>query len=98
MGLIALGEGVVLGVAYWIAGVPSPVLLGVAVPLFSNPWIWAGVGLQLALQMAITYWPPMNIAFATAPIDVRAWVEIALIAGLSMLIIELFKRLQVGAR
>jgi len=29
MGVIALGEGVVLGVAYWIAGVPSPVLLGV---------------------------------------------------------------------
>ena len=26
MGLIAIGEGVVLGVAYWIAGVPSPVL------------------------------------------------------------------------
>lgn len=29
MCLIALGEGVVLGVAYWIAGVPSHVLLGV---------------------------------------------------------------------
>lgn len=29
MGLIAIGEGLVLGVAYWIAGVPSPVLLGV---------------------------------------------------------------------
>jgi predicted PurR-regulated permease PerM len=29
MGLIALGEGVVLGVAYAIAGVPSPVALGV---------------------------------------------------------------------
>lgn len=29
MGLIAIGEGVVLGVAYWIAGVPSPALLGV---------------------------------------------------------------------
>lgn len=29
MGLIAMGEGVVLGIAYWIAGVPSPVLLGV---------------------------------------------------------------------
>ncbi len=28
MGLIALGEGVVLGVAYWIAGVPSPALMG----------------------------------------------------------------------
>ncbi len=30
LGLIAIGEGVVLGLAYWIAGVPSPVLLGVA--------------------------------------------------------------------
>lgn len=29
MGLIALGEGVVLGIAYWVAGVPSPVALGV---------------------------------------------------------------------
>jgi predicted PurR-regulated permease PerM len=29
MGLIAIGEGVILGIAYWIAGVPSPVLLGV---------------------------------------------------------------------
>lgn len=29
MGLIAIGEGVVLGVAYWIAGVPSPVTFGV---------------------------------------------------------------------
>ncbi len=29
MGLIAIGEGIVLGIAYWIAGVPSPVALGV---------------------------------------------------------------------
>lgn len=29
MGVIAIGEGVVLGIAYWVAGVPSPVLLGV---------------------------------------------------------------------
>ncbi len=29
MGLIAVGEGIVLGVAYWLAGVPSPVTLGI---------------------------------------------------------------------
>ncbi|MCZ0961358.1 AI-2E family transporter [Paracoccus benzoatiresistens] len=29
MALIAMGEGVILGIAYWIAGVPSPVTLGV---------------------------------------------------------------------
>ncbi|MEZ2744440.1 AI-2E family transporter [Halopseudomonas bauzanensis] len=28
MGLIAIGEGIILGIAYWIAGVPSPVALG----------------------------------------------------------------------
>lgn len=28
MTIIAIGEGIVLGVAYWIAGVPSPVTLG----------------------------------------------------------------------
>lgn len=28
MTLIAIGEGVVLGLAYWVAGVPSPALLG----------------------------------------------------------------------
>jgi Predicted permease len=29
MTVIAIGEGIVLGVAYWLAGVPSPVTLGV---------------------------------------------------------------------
>jgi len=29
MTLIAIGEGVILGTAYWIAGVPSPVTLGI---------------------------------------------------------------------
>lgn len=35
MGLIALGEGVVLGIAYWITGVPSPVALGVLTGLMA---------------------------------------------------------------
>jgi predicted PurR-regulated permease PerM len=29
MTLVAIGEGIVLGIAYWIAGVPSPVVFGV---------------------------------------------------------------------
>ncbi|WP_310450155.1 HAD-IC family P-type ATPase [Sulfuritalea sp.] len=65
-----------------------------AVAAFSNPWIWAGAGLQLALQLAITYWAPLNAAFATAPIDARAWGEIAVIALVAMLIIEIEKRLR----
>jgi predicted PurR-regulated permease PerM len=29
MSVIAIGEGIVLGIAYWLAGVPSPVTLGI---------------------------------------------------------------------
>jgi magnesium-transporting ATPase (P-type) len=63
-----------------------------AVAAFSNPWVWWGAGLQLALQVLITYWAPLNAAFATAPIDVRAWSEIAAIALLAMGVVELEKR------
>jgi predicted PurR-regulated permease PerM len=35
MGLIAIGEGIVLGIAYWIAGVPSPVTLGIITGLMA---------------------------------------------------------------
>ena len=63
-----------------------------AVAAFSNPWVWAGVGLQVVLQLAITYWPPLNAAFATAPIGARAWAEIIVIALLTMGIVELEKR------
>ncbi|MGC4023944.1 MAG: AI-2E family transporter [Mesorhizobium sp.] len=35
MTLIAIGEGVVLGIAYWLAGVPSPVTLGVLTGLMA---------------------------------------------------------------
>ena len=65
-----------------------------AVAAFSNPWVWAGAGLQIALQMAITYWTPLNVAFATAAIDARAWGEIATIALAAMLVIEIEKRLR----
>ncbi len=67
-----------------------------AINAFSNPWVWAGAGLQLTLQMAITYWAPLNAAFATAPIDARAWGEIAAIALVAMGIIELEKRWRAG--
>ncbi|MCF8183614.1 MAG: HAD-IC family P-type ATPase, partial [Polynucleobacter sp.] len=63
-----------------------------AVAAFSNPWVWAGAGLQLTLQMGITYWAPFNSAFGTAPIDAHAWIEIATIALVAMGIIELEKR------
>ena len=55
--------------------------------LFSNPWIWAGIGITLALQMALTYLPVMNRLFQTAPIGLEEWLEISGVPGLCALVI-----------
>jgi magnesium-transporting ATPase (P-type) len=59
--------------------------------LFSNLWIWAGVGSMLALQLAMTYLPVMNRLFGTAPIGLTEWLEIGLVALLSSSVIALEK-------
>jgi potassium/sodium efflux P-type ATPase len=59
---------------------------------FSNPWVWWGAGLMLALQLALTYWLPLASIFGTAPIDARAWGEIGAVALAALIIVELEKR------
>jgi len=46
--------------------------------LWSNPWIYAGIGALLVLQLSFVYLPFMNNLFGSAPLDLRAW-------GLSLL-------------
>ena len=55
--------------------------------LFSNPWIWVGVGITLGLQMLLTYLPIMNRLFQTAPIGINEWVEISVVAVLCSLVV-----------
>lgn len=59
---------------------------------FSNPWVWWGASLMLALQLALTYWLPLASLFGTAPIDARAWGEISAVALAAIIIVELEKR------
>ncbi len=59
--------------------------------LFSNLWIWAGVGSMMLLQLAMTYLPVMNQLFGTAPIGVAEWLEITLVALFSSSVIALEK-------
>ncbi|HZX30065.1 MAG TPA: cation-transporting P-type ATPase [Rhodocyclaceae bacterium] len=60
--------------------------------LFSNSWIWGGVGIMLALQLLLTYAAPLNAVFHTAPIGLDEWLEILAVAALSSGIIALEKR------
>ncbi len=58
------------------------------VGLFSNPWIWRGIGAMTALQLLLTYSPTMNRLFHTAPIDGPAWVLILASAVTVYLVVE----------
>jgi cation-transporting ATPase F len=59
--------------------------------LFSNRWLVSGVALTCALQLLLTYWPPMNDLFHTAPIDAGAWWKIALAALAAWVVVEIEK-------
>jgi len=59
----------------------------VAVGLFSNPWVWVGSGIMLALQLLLTYLPAMNRIFATAPIGLAEWAAIVAWALFASLVV-----------
>jgi len=55
--------------------------------IFSNLWIWVGVGSMVALQLLFTYAPVMNRFFHTAPIGWDAWWRILLTAVVAYAIV-----------
>ena len=56
--------------------------------LFSNRWLLGGVTSMVALQLALTYWPPMNHLFDTAPIDAATWLKVLAAAAVTWMIVE----------
>src|SRR5262245_23716333 len=49
--------------------------------LFSNHWLWAAVGLALALQAGVIYIPFLQQAFSTARLSLRDWLRCALVGS-----------------
>ncbi|WP_437535333.1 HAD-IC family P-type ATPase [Sorangium sp. So ce726] len=48
--------------------------------LFSNPWVYVGIGALLALQLCFVYAPFMHTLFGSAPLSLDAWVKSTLVA------------------
>ncbi len=44
--------------------------------LFTNKWLFAGVGIMITLQLLFIYAPWMNTAFHSAPITWVSWTKI----------------------
>jgi magnesium-transporting ATPase (P-type) len=63
------------------------------VGLFSNPWVFVGIGAILLLQLGFVYLPFMNALFGTAPLSAGAWLESLLVALVVVPVVGLTKRL-----
>jgi magnesium-transporting ATPase (P-type) len=61
---------------------------------FSNPWVWAGAGAMLALQLAFTYLPLFQKLFGTAAIGAIDWIPILLCGGAAMAMVGAEKLLR----
>ncbi|TRL41962.1 MULTISPECIES: AI-2E family transporter [Rhizobium] len=75
MTLIAIGEGIVLGVAYWIAGVPSPVTLGVLTGIMA---LVPG-GAPLSFTLVSVYLAARGSLFAGAALLIWGSVELFIV-------------------
>ena len=103
----ALGQGVsedaartiavnvfVFGELFYLFNCRSLTRTMLAVGLFSNRWLLAGVAVMIALQVAFTYVPLMNTIFHSAPIDPVWWLSILGVGLAIYLIVEAEKWLR----
>lgn len=67
--------------------------------LFSNRLLWAAIGLSVALQVAVVYVPPLQIAFGTANLSGGDWVRCVAVASsvlwfkeMTKVVLRAFKR------
>lgn len=81
----------VVGEAFYLFNCRSLQQSVFKVGMFSNMWIWFGIGLMAALQLMFTYLPVMNQWFQTAPISFEAWLRI-LACGLLISVIVGFEK------
>jgi Ca2+-transporting ATPase len=59
--------------------------------MFSNPWLWAAVGLSLALQAAVIYIPFLQSAFSTTGLTGADWLRCSAVASTVLWVRELSK-------
>lgn len=60
-------------------------------PIFSNLWIWGGVGAMLLAQLAFIYTPLMNTLFQSAPLTLAHWGLMLIYGVVVLLLVEMEK-------
>ena len=61
------------------------------VGLFRNGWVWAAIGLSMALQVAVIYTPFLQKAFSTVALSGKDWLLCTAVGSTVILARELSK-------
>jgi cation-transporting ATPase F len=67
-----------------------------ALGIFSNPWVFLGIGLIIVVQLLFTYAPVMNGLFHSAPIAGESWSRIVAVGVIVFAAVELEKWIRFG--
>ncbi len=59
--------------------------------LKSNAWVWWMAALLIILQLALTYWAPLQNVFGTAALSVQHWSQVLLICAALSILVEVEK-------
>ncbi|MFT5420615.1 MAG: cation-transporting ATPase F [Candidatus Endobugula sp.] len=81
----------VVGEAFYLLNCRSLERSVFSVGLFSNLWIWVGIGVMAILQLLFTYLPIMNQWFDTAPMSAESWLRVFACGLLISMIVGLEK-------
>jgi len=62
--------------------------------VFSNPSVFAGIGVLLLLHACFIYLPPLHNLFGSSALDARAWLVAALAGAIVLPVISVEKWLR----
>lgn len=77
----------VVGEAFYLFNCRSLHRSVFSIGLFSNIWVWVGIGSMMLLQLLFTYSSLMNEWFQSEPIDLGSWLRVFICGWLISLIV-----------
>jgi Ca2+-transporting ATPase len=92
----AVVNAIVMVEAFYLLNCRSLTRSIFALGIFTNAWVFLGIGLIIAVQLLFTYAPVMNGLFHSAPIAGESWSRIVAVGFIVFAAIELEKWIRFG--
>jgi len=79
---------IVVGEAFYLFSSRALMKPAWKVPLFSNGWLWAGIGAMAVVQGLFAHLPIANRLFGSAPLEWESWIRVVLVGAGVLVAVE----------